>query len=92
MGAGEVGDVDIVADAGAVGRRIIGAEHVEFGPQAERRFDRDLDQMGGALVDCPVRPCGSAPATLKYRRMTYWRSWARPASRSMISLISLDEP
>ena len=56
MRAHEIGDMNIVADAGAVGRRIVGAENLELGAQAERRFDRDLDQMRGALLDCPVRP------------------------------------
>ena len=45
MCAGKIADVNIVANAGAVRRRIVGAEDVEFGAQAERCFDRDLDQM-----------------------------------------------
>src|ERR1039458_7095918 len=42
----EVADVDIVADAGAVGCRIVGAEDVDPGPLAERGLAGDLDQMG----------------------------------------------
>ena len=48
MRADEIGHVDIVADAGAVRRRIVGAEHFEIRPLAERRFARDLDEMRGA--------------------------------------------
>ena len=65
MGGGEIADMDIVANAGAVGRVEIGAEDVDAGPLADRRLDRDLDQMGRARVDWPERPLGSAPATLK---------------------------
>jgi hypothetical protein len=43
----QIADMDVVADAGAVRRRIIGAEHVELAAQAERRFGRNLDQMRG---------------------------------------------
>jgi len=45
MRAREIADVNIVANAGTVGRRIIVAEHIELGAQAEGCFDRDLDQM-----------------------------------------------
>ena len=46
MRAREIADMDVVADAGAVRRRIVGAEDVDLGPLAERRFAGDLDQMG----------------------------------------------
>ena len=49
MRRGEIADVDIVAHAGAVGRRIVGAEHVDMVALADRRLDRDLDQVGRAL-------------------------------------------
>ena len=45
MRAREIADVDVVADAGAVRRRIVGAVDVDLGPLAERRFAGDLDQM-----------------------------------------------
>ena len=45
MRAHEVADVDVVADAGAVGRRVIGAVDVDLRPQPERGLDRDLDQV-----------------------------------------------
>ena len=44
--AREIADVNVVADAGAVRRRIVGAEDVDLGALAEHRFARDLDQMG----------------------------------------------
>jgi hypothetical protein len=40
--------VDVVAHAGAVRRRRAGREHVHAVPLAERRFHRDLDEVGGA--------------------------------------------
>ena len=45
--AHEIGDVDVVADAGAVRRRIVGAEHLHVRPLAERRLAGDLDEMRG---------------------------------------------
>ncbi len=44
--ADEVGHVDVVAQARAVRRRIIRAEHFHARPHAERGLDRDLDQVG----------------------------------------------
>jgi hypothetical protein len=40
--------VDEIADAAAIRRRIIGAEHVDLGALSGRRLDRDLEQMRGA--------------------------------------------
>ena len=65
MRGDQIADMNVVADAGAVGRRIIAAEDVDLRAKPERRLDGDLDQMRRAVVDCPMRPCGSAPATLK---------------------------
>ena len=45
MGLREIADMDEVADAAAVRRRIIGAEHVDLGALAGGGFDRDLQQM-----------------------------------------------
>jgi hypothetical protein len=41
----EIADVDEVADAASVRRRIVGAEHVDLGALAGRGLDRDLQQM-----------------------------------------------
>ena len=41
--------MDVVADAGAVGRQIIGAEDIELGMQPEHGFDSDLDEMRGGF-------------------------------------------
>ena len=65
MCAGKIADVNIVANAGAVRRRIVVAEDVELCAQAKRCFDRDLDQVRRRPPDCPARQSGSAPATLK---------------------------
>src|SRR3989338_10579143 len=40
----------------------------------------------------PTRPSGSAPATLKYRRIMLRNPYASVASRSMTSVISFDHP
>jgi hypothetical protein len=65
MRTDKVADVDVIADAGAIGRRIIGTVDVELGPKPERCLDGDLNQWVAFLLDWPVRQCGSAPATLK---------------------------
>ena len=44
----EIGDMDEVADAAAVRRRIVGAEHVDLGALAGGGLDRDFQQMRGA--------------------------------------------
>ena len=54
MRAHEIGDVNVVADAGAVRRRIVGAENLQLGAQIERRLDGDLDQMRGILARLPA--------------------------------------
>src|SRR5690606_33118007 len=48
MGPRQVADMDVVAQAGAVRRRIIRAEDIEMRALAERRLRRDLDEMRGA--------------------------------------------
>jgi hypothetical protein len=56
MGVGQIGNVDIVADAGTVRGRIIGAVDGNPIPQAESRLNRDLDQVGrrrGVLCRTP---------------------------------------
>src|SRR6266511_5787313 len=47
MCAHEIGHVNVVSDAGAVRCRVVGAEDIHFWPQAERGFDRHLDEVGG---------------------------------------------
>src|SRR5215471_20005990 len=49
MRAHEVADVNIVADASAVWRRIIGAEDLDDRPQADRGFHCDLDEVSGSF-------------------------------------------
>ncbi len=58
MGAHQIGDVDVVADAGAVGRRVVGAEHIHLGAFAESCLDRHLDEMGCALGGLPGAQLG----------------------------------
>ena len=53
MRRGQVADVDIIADAGPVGGRIIGAVDRDMVALADRRLDRDLDQVRRALADLP---------------------------------------
>ncbi len=55
---GEVFDVDVVAHAGAVGRRVVGAEHRQVRALADRGLAGHLDQQrGGArrLADAALR-------------------------------------
>ena len=48
MGGGEVADMDIVANAGTVGRVIVGAVDGDMVALADRGLDRDLDEVRGA--------------------------------------------
>ncbi len=47
---GQVLDMDIVADGGAVGRRIVGAEDVDGGAPPERGLQHERDEVGLGLV------------------------------------------
>jgi hypothetical protein len=47
MRSDEIGDVDVVADTGAVRRRVIGAVELQMGPAAERGLCGDFDEMRG---------------------------------------------
>jgi len=62
MRGNEIGDVNVIPDAGAVRRWVVGAKRSR---QSERGFDRDLDEWVAPVAEWPVRPSGSAPATLK---------------------------
>ena len=66
MRSDEIGDVNIVADAGTVRCRIVGAEHLHFRERKPRAVSAaTLMRWVAPAVDWPVRPSGSAPATLK---------------------------
>src|SRR5262245_39786870 len=58
VGVGEVAGVDVVADAGAVGRRVVGAEDVDVGPLAQRYLEHKRDQVGLGAVVLAVRAVG----------------------------------
>ncbi len=55
MGAGQIGDVDVVADAGAVGRRIVGAEDLQLRAQPSAASTATLIRWVASGVDWPVR-------------------------------------
>ena len=62
MGAGQIVDLDVVAHAGAVRRRVIRAEHIEMGALAQRRLGRHLDEVRGAAGSiAPSAPSGRRP-------------------------------
>jgi hypothetical protein len=63
MGVDQIADMDIVANAGAVRRRIIFAVNAQFGQNAGGNLNCALDQM--ARLFNTARPSGSAPDTLK---------------------------
>ncbi len=46
MRLNQVADVDLVANAGTVGRRIVGSEYVHLGTLADCCLTGDLDQVG----------------------------------------------
>jgi hypothetical protein len=88
MGAG-IGHLNIVSDAGAVRCRVVGTEHIHFWPQTERGFDRDLDEVGGPFgrLAGAIERVGAGDV-----EVTWGRPWVPPASRSMISVISFEDP
>src|SRR5262245_43708379 len=43
----EIANVNIIADASTVRRRIVGAEHLHIRSPAERGLERELDELGG---------------------------------------------
>ena len=45
MGVGQIADMDVIANAGAVRGRVTRAVNVDLRPQAEGGFDRNLEQM-----------------------------------------------
>ena len=47
---GQVIDVDVVADAGAVGRRVVGAEDLDVRALAERGLEDERDQVRFGVV------------------------------------------
>ena len=61
----QIGDVDVVAHAGPVHGRIVVAEDLDEGADAERGLGRDLDEQRRLRGRLPVSALGSAPATLK---------------------------
>ena len=65
MGVDQVGDLDVVAHAGAVAGRIVLAEDIHVGETAERRLYAALDQVGGVRGRLAQPPMRVAPATLK---------------------------
>ncbi len=54
MRGGQIADMDIIAHPGAVGRRIIGAINSDTPALAQRRLDRDLDEVRGTNGRLPA--------------------------------------
>ena len=90
--ARQIADMDVVADAGAVRRRIVGAEHVHLVAPAECGLDRDLDQMRRALRRLAGAHFRVGARHVEVAQDDEAQSMRRAASRSMISVISFDVP
>src|SRR6516164_847247 len=56
MRGNEIGHMNVIPDAGAVRRRVVGAKDTERWSQPERGFDRDLYQVGGPIGRLPGAP------------------------------------
>src|SRR5271157_5838191 len=50
MCARQIVDMDVVANAGSIRRRVIPAEHLQFGSQARRRAEGKWNQMRLRIV------------------------------------------
>ena len=46
----QIGDVNVIANAGTIRRRVISAIDLELGAKPEHRLDGDLDQVGCLLT------------------------------------------
>jgi len=88
MRAHEIGHVNIISDGGAVRCRVVGAEDIHSWPQAERAFDLDLDEVGGAFgrLAGATERVGAADVEVTQDHVP------SPVSVSMISVISFEEP
>jgi len=64
VGIREVGDVDVIAQAGAVGRRVVVAEDRQV-RSAVSGVDRPRNQVDLRIVILAELAAGSAPAALK---------------------------
>ena len=61
----EIGDVDVVADRGAVGRVVVVAEHREIPDMALQRHHGARNQMGFGVAQLADAAVASAPLALK---------------------------
>ena len=93
MSGRQVLDVDVVADAGAVRRRIVGAEDRDVRPLAHRRLAGDLDEqrrIRGGLADAAA---GVGPRHVEVAQGHIASAGeARATSRSIHSDMSLEVP
>jgi hypothetical protein len=80
--------VDVVADAGAVPGRPVGAGDQER-VAIVRRLDQPGQDVGRPVRAGPVRNAGSAPIGLKYRSDSTRSGYAREASASTSSIMAL---
>ena len=90
---GEILDVDVVAHAGAVGRRVVGAEDRQVGALADRGLAGDLDQQRGLarrLADAALR-VGAGDVEVAQRPRGASASTAH-RSRSIHSDMSFEVP
>src|SRR5690348_4856198 len=92
MRARKVGDVDVVAHAGAVGGCVIGAENRKSRALAQHSLAGDLQQQRGVLRGLANPPGGIATGDVEIPQRHVTRTTGAARSRSIHSLISLDEP
>jgi hypothetical protein len=85
MRRGEIGDVNEVPLACAVGGRIVGPEDLQRRALARRRVDGERDQVRLRVMPFGEVPSGSAPAALKYRSIATRNGAAARASPRICS-------
>ena len=90
MGVGQIGHMDIIADAGAVGRRIVGAEDGNVVTKAKGGLDRDLDQVGGGGGVLPGAARRIGAGHVEIAQNADMQAMSGRASRSIRSVISLE--
>lgn len=69
VGAGQVSDMDVVADRGAIRRGVVRAVKIERRALAEGREDRQRNGVSLGVVAFAEIVIGIGPAALKYRRI-----------------------
>ena len=92
VGVGQVGDMDVVAHRGAVGRRVVGPEDLRPPARPQRRADDERNQVRLGIVILADLAVGIGAGGVEVAEAAYRQAVISPYQRSIFSTISLDSP